>query len=235
MEKRDWKLFWQQYRNTETQEEKDLFFQVGKTIDKDAVSQVIFEEMIQDIKLKLKLSISDTMLEMCCGNGLLSKPLGKFVNELYAFDFTERLIETAKKFKQSTNIIYQVGDAKGDIKTLFDYKKEPNKFLMNDSLGYFNPSELTKIIEQINDRPFDFYITGIPSDPLKWNFYNTEERKSRYKELHQSGDNHNDGIGRWWTCDELFEIANKYKLDVSIESQSKRISTFRMNVLFINR
>ena len=35
--------------------------------------------------------------------------------------------------------------------------------------------------------------------------------------------------------DELFEIANKYKLDVSIESQSKRISTFRMNVLFINR
>lgn len=235
MDKNNWKLFWEKYRNTETQEEDDLFFQVGKTINKESVAQHIFEEMIRDIKSKLNLSLSDTMLEMCCGNGLLSKPLGSFVSELYAFDFTERLIDTAKKFKQCRNITYRVGDAKGDLNTLFDYKNKPNKFLMNDSLGYFNTTDLSKIIDQISERPFYFYITGIPSDPLKWSFYNTEERKTRYEELRSSGDNHNDGIGRWWTCDDLFEIASKHNLDVSIESQSKRISMFRMNALFIKR
>ena len=190
--------------------------------------------MIQDIKSKLNLSSNDTLLEMCCGNGLLSKPLGNFVKEIYAFDFTERLIETAIKYKHSPNIQYKVGDAKGDLNGLFAYNQKPNKILMNDSLGYFDSDDLSKIVNGLIDRPFFFYITGVPSDPLKWNFYNTDERKSRYKELYHSGNNHYDGIGKWWTCDDFFEIASKYNLDVVIESQPKIISTYRMNVLFIN-
>jgi hypothetical protein len=233
MEKSHWKTFWEQYRMTQTQEEKDLFYQVGKTIQKEPISEEVFIEMIQDIKTKLQLSKNDTMLEMCCGNGLLSKPLGNFVKELYAFDFTERLIETAKKLKHGTNISYKVGDAKGDLNDLFEYTTKPNKFLMNDSLGYFKPIELSKILEQIIDRPFTFYITGIPSDSLKWNFYNTEERKKRFKELCESGDDFNDGIGRWWKCDEFFELASKFDLDIIIQRQPKNISLFRMNVILI--
>lgn len=234
MEENDWKLFWEEYRNTQSEDEYALFYQVGKTVNKDAVSQEIFEKMIEDIRLKLNLTLSDTLLEMCCGNGLISKPLGNFVNEIYAFDFTERLIETAQKYKNCNNIEYRVGDAKGDINSLFTFKSKPNKILMNDSLGYFNTKDLSKIVEQIIDRPFDFYITGIPCDPLKWNFYNTEERRRRYQELCESGENYNDGIGMWWTCDDFFEIARIYNLDVFIESQPKTISSFRMNVLFKN-
>ena len=54
MENYDWKIFWEQYRNKETKEEKDLFFQVGKTINKVEISQEVFEAMIEDIISKLK-------------------------------------------------------------------------------------------------------------------------------------------------------------------------------------
>jgi hypothetical protein len=228
----NWKEFWGNYRNTETQEESDLFFQVGKTINKSPIPESVFYEMVEDIKYNLNLDEKDVLLEMCCGNGLLSKPLSMFVKELYAFDFTERLIEVAKRFKQSENIYYAVGDAKGKLNSIFNFKSTPNKYLMNDSLGYFTPENLEVIIEQIRHHPFDFYITGIPCDSLKWSFYNTEQRKNIYLQLRAIGDDYNDGMGRWWSCDEFFEIACKFGLSVKLERQPIHISSFRINVLF---
>lgn len=235
LKKTDWQVFWEEYRNQEPTKEKDLFFQVGKTINKEIIPTEIFNDMISDIKLKLNLSTNDILLEMCCGNGLLSKPLGGFVKQVYAFDFTERLIETAKKFMYSSNIEYKVGDVREDINNIFLFKEKPNKILMNDSLGYFETFELSKIIENMMDRRFYFYITGIPSDTLKWNFYNTYERKKRYAELRKIGDDHNDGIGRWWTYNDFMKIAKIYNLEVIIENQPKKISTYRMNVLLKNQ
>jgi hypothetical protein len=231
MDKSHWKEFWNNYRKTETQDESDLFFQVGKTVNKNAIPESIFHEMVEDIRQNLNLQKEDVLLEMCCGNGLLSKPLSMFIKELYAFDFTGRFIDVAKRFKQSENIIYQVGDAKGTLSSIFDFRNIPNKYLMNDALGYFTPENLEAIIEQINHNPFDFYITGIPCDSLKWAFYNTEERKNRYLELKAMGDDYYDGIGRWWSCDEFFEIACKFGLSIKLERQPIHISTFRINVL----
>jgi hypothetical protein len=188
--------------------------------------------MVEDIKVKLGLETNDILLEMCCGNGLLSKPLSNFVDELYAFDFTSRLIEAANKYMFSENVTYKVGDAKENLSELFVYKKSPNKFLMNDSLGYFTTQDLFKILQQIYKSPFRFYITGIPCDSLKWNFYNTESRKKRYFELLNSGNEHFDGIGKWWDSGDLIGLASEFNLGISIERQPIAMSNFRINVLY---
>ncbi len=228
---KNWKMFWDQYRVRETDNINDLFFQVGKTINGEAISPNVFSDMIGDIRLKLELDSNDVVLEMCCGNGLLSRPLSVFVKKLYAFDFTQRLIEIAKEHNQETNILYSVGDAKGKLDDIFDFEFKPNKYLMNDSLAYFDISDLSSILEQING-PFSFYITGVPSEDLKFNFYDTEERVKRYNELKELGDEYNDGLGLWWNPESFLNLGVKFKLDVFIERQPPHVSNFRINVLF---
>lgn len=234
MEKMDWEIFWSNYRNIESSAEEDLFFQVGKTIDKLPISNDIFVSMIENISVALQLKKTDILLEMCCGNGLLTKPLSRICKEVYAFDFMPHLIETARKFKQNDNIVYKTGNAKLDFFKLFSLQNQPNKFLMNDSLGYFTPIELKTILRLIISKTnhFSFYITGIPSDELKWNFYNTPERKEVYLQNVQNNDESNNGMGRWWKNDEFIGIADDFKLEVSLKNQPETISNYRINVLF---
>lgn len=228
----NWKEFWAEYRRIESIDEKDLFFQVGKTINKKIIPEVIFKEMIQDIIDKLVLSDTDVLLELCCGNGLLTLPLAQATQKVYAFDFTLHLIDAATRFKQAENIVYNIGDATTNFFECFKFDQYPNKYLMNDSLAYFTPLELDKIIERLlaYSQNFMFYITGIPSDALKWNFYDTEERrKFYYDNLNKSGANH--GMGRWWHIEEIKDIADKYALDLLIFNQPAHISNYRINAL----
>ncbi|MES2588237.1 MAG: class I SAM-dependent methyltransferase [Bacteroidota bacterium] len=234
MKKINWNEFWINWRNIESEKEEDLFFQVGKTINKMPVSEEVFNEAFEDIVKKLELKKSDSLLEMCCGNGLVSLPLSLLSKKIYAFDFTPHLINSAKKFKQGENIEYLVGDAKSDFFSLFSFEDLPQKFLMNDALAYFTPDDLKLIIENIvNKTPtFLFYLTGIPNNDLKWNFYNTDERKKRYLELEEKKDDFFDGIGRWWKVEEIQKIAQDLNLKCTVQNQNSIISNFRMDVLF---
>lgn len=228
----NWQSFWNEYRNVETEQESDLFFQVGKTINKIPVTDVIFTMMIEDIVKSLNLTRNDILLELCCGNGLLTFPLSNFSKLVYAFDFTKQMIDNAKKFKQKENIIYEVGDAKSNFFKLFRLEEIPNKFLINDSLAYFNLDELREIVATIvkKSKNFSFYITGIPCEELKWSFYDTEERKNLYLSNAKNGDLSNNGIGRWWSYTELEEIAREFNLKCTIQMPSK-VYNYRMNVL----
>lgn len=229
-----WKDFWRNYRNIEFVAEKDLFFQVGKTINGEPISNEMFQWMVQDIVDALQLRNDDGFMEMCCGNGLLTKPLSHFVKEVFAFDFTSHLIDTAKKMNANDNVIYQVGDAKEDFFANFQGIEIPKKYLMNDSLGYFTPIDLEEIFARLiaKSDSFDFYITGIPNDELKWNFYNTDERKAIYQECVQSGDITNKGMGKWWKYEELLVISEKFQMEFKLVHQPEHISNFRSNVLF---
>jgi len=232
----DWKKFWKQYRNIDFKCENDLFIQVGKTINGSPISAITFKLMLEDIVENLALSKNDVIMEMCCGNGLLTLPLSEFVYEIYAFDFTEHLIDTAKKTRKNKNITYEVCDANEDFFKKFKIINFPGKYLMNDSLGYFKPIDLKKIIINIKKEipNFNLYITGIPNYDLKWNFYNTEERRLEYFTDISNGEISGRGIGYWWKMSELADIAKDLNLSYKINDQHSMISSYRSNILFSN-
>jgi len=234
-QKIDWQTFWDHYRNIEVIQESDLFFQVGKTINKRPVNSLILKNMIEDIVQSLKLSKDDVLMELCCGNGLLTYPLSNFSKFIYAFDFTKQMIDNAEKFNHKINIIYKEGNANSDFFKLFDFEEKPNKFLINDSLAYFTLDDLKAIMAIIvrNSNSFSFYITGIPCEELKWNFYDTEERKKDYFSNLETGDIYNSGMGRWWFHSELQGVAMEFGLKCTIEMPSK-FYNYRMNALFEN-
>ncbi|GEM54856.1 hypothetical protein B0A58_04755 [Flavobacterium branchiophilum NBRC 15030 = ATCC 35035] len=229
-----WEDFWKDYRKKDIKNEDDLFYQVGKTFQKMPISAHAFDKIINDIIVSLQLEKEDVLMEICCGNGLITKKLSEKCKNIYAFDFTEHLIATAQEFKSADNIVYKTGNAKENFFNLFDFKNKPNKFLLNDSLAYFEPFELHAMIDciQKQNSDFVFYVTNIPSDERKYHFYNTPERVQFYEEKQRQGDISNNGMGRWWTEQELITIANDLNISYKIQIPDTEITNFRINILF---
>lgn len=235
-----WQSFWGNYRNEDAQTEDELFVQVGKTISRQPIPRDMFSSMVERIIDRLQLDATDHLLDMCCGNGLISFELARIAGHVTAIDFAEHMIKAAKKFKSLPNIAYYVGDVSSPVADMADRAimgggSIPGKYLMNDALAYFDPKALGTIVENIciakDGQPFRFLLTGIPNIALKWNFYDTPERRLRHSESLRIGDDTNDGLGRWWDATEIESICTKLGLNFSIENQPDTISNYRMDTL----
>ena len=235
----NWREFWRTYRETEVRSENDLFFEVGKTVNQQPISEEALRLSIGLITKGLKLTNKDRILELCCGNGLITKHLASLVDQVYAVDFVERLIEHARKFRSAPNIHYVCADALGYLEQLMkNGLYVPSKVLLGDALGYFEPHALGDVLaglKRLTGNNFIFMATGIPSEELKYNFYNTPERVHRYKENQLRVNNTNDGIGRWWRKEELEHIAGQVDLRVTLSNQPLELSNFRTDAVFESR
>ena len=239
MEKVNWKEFWDGYRKGEITTEKDLFVEVGKTINKEPMSEAAFNLSIQLIARYLELNRNDQVLELCCGNGLMTLCLARLVREIRAVDFAQHLIDNARKFRYATNVQYVCAEVAGYIADLAANKTfVPSKILLGDALGYFEPNALASILasaSNLTTHKFIFAATGIPCDDLKWNFYNTPERVRRFEENQRLASNCNDGVGRWWHRQELERLARDQDLDLTINDQPTELSNFRVDAIFRSR
>lgn len=241
-----WHSFWESYRNADAQSEDDLFLQVGKTVARQPIPHEVFDSMVERIIARLEIGREDRLLDMCCGNGLVSYELARVAGHVTGIDFADHLIRAAVQFKSSPNIDYRVGDVTlpisqllGDAFGQIGVGDLPRKFLMNDALAYFDPGTLATILGNVRDvcgdGPFRFLLTGVPNEALKWNFYDTPERRMRHKENVRAGDDTNDGLGRWWDAGEVEAICARQGLEVHIENQPDGISNYRMDVLIWRR
>ncbi len=235
-----WQSFWGNYRNADARTEDDLFVQVGKTIARQPIPRDMFASMVERIVDRLELGSDDRLLDMCCGNGLISFELAQIVGRVTGVDFAEHMIRAAKEFKALPNIDYRVGDVAAPIAEMIGGTSGtagdmPDKYLMNDALAYFDPQTLGTIVDNVCaarvGQPFRFLLTGIPNGALKWNFYDTPERKHRHSENLRTGDDTNDGLGRWWEPAEIEAVCAQRGLQVRIENQPDAISNYRMDAL----
>lgn len=237
---KEWQSFWGNYRNADARTEDELFVQVGKTISRQPIPRDMFTNMVDRIIDRLQLGAEDHLLDLCCGNGLISFELAQVTGHVTGVDFAEHMIRAARKFKALPNIDYHVGDVSLPIADMVDGAfmnscGMPGKYLMNDALAYFDPMALGTIVDNIcaarSGQPFRLLLTGIPNTALKWNFYDTPERKLRHSENLRIGDDTNDGLGRWWNAAEIESACAQRGLEVSIDNQPDSISNYRMDAL----
>lgn len=233
---KQWQQFWDGYRNDKASCEDDLFIQVGKTVSRQPIPREMFQSMVQRVSASLQLGREDHVLDMCCGNGLISYELASVAGRVTGVDFAQHLIDAAKAFKSRSNIRYKVADVTLPLADIIGETEDlPSKLLMNDALAYFEPDTLSVLVENVcaamEGKAFRFLMTGIPNDALKWHFYDTPERKCRYHENLKAGDTTNDGLGRWWTAEEIEAVAAAQGLCVRVEDQPGGISSYRMDAL----
>src|ERR1051325_4969727 len=148
-----WKAFWDNYRPREPENDGDLFFQVGKTVNREPIPHYVFRRLLERLVAQLDLSLADHLLDLCCGNGLVSYDLAAHVGRLTGIDFAENLIRAAQKWKSRDNVAYYVGDVTAPLSSLFGEGVCPNKILMNDALAYFEPADLDCILGNLLTMP----------------------------------------------------------------------------------
>jgi hypothetical protein len=235
-----WQEYWDKYLFNKYGKEKvtseeDLFFQVARTWQKKPIEKEVIDDIVKRIISDLHLSGNDILVDFCCGNGLFTYDLKDHAKQIIGVDFSESIIDTAHKYRSAANITYCVGDVIGFLE---NFKQQwpgiiPGKYLMNDALAYFTTDELEQVLGYIKDisPQFIFLLRGVPNEDLKWNFYNTEERKAVYYANIAKGDLTNDGLGSWWSPADIENICGKMGLQCVINNQQPPISDYRMDII----
>lgn len=208
-----WKDFFQKYRIIAITNDEDLLYQVGKTVGGSPITNEQFRALTKSIQKALQLTDKDRMLDLCCGNGVMTYEFAKVVEEIIGVDISAPYIQNANKYKKAINISYHLADAT-DLEKLVNKltTKAFNKVLLYESLAYFTPKDMKKILASLSRlaaSDFKMMIGSILDQKKKWVFFNTLGRKITY--IFQNKLLGRDkGLGRWWTEKEIKTIANKF-------------------------
>src|SRR5262245_42621286 len=101
----DWQRFWSEYHASVG--EHQMLRQVGHTIDGEPYSVLQFEAMVASICDALELGHGHKLLDVCCGNGIVTKVLAEHCSEVLGIDFSPSLIDTAKRHHSRNNVTYR--------------------------------------------------------------------------------------------------------------------------------
>jgi SAM-dependent methyltransferase len=199
----------------------DLFYQVGKTINGMPVPKVNLTHIVDQIRDVLTLETSDRILDIGCGNGLITKLISEHCSYVIGIEQSAELYETANQHSNSVNIEYK----KGPIEGIGIDEMQCEKAFMYEVLQHIDYKDanaaISRIINGLGDQG-KLFIGGIPDEEKKWDFYNSyERREGLYKALEQSGD----PIGFWYHRDFLKCIGERQGLRVQIIDQKKELYT----------
>lgn len=218
----EWKDYWNQYPGNFA--ETEFFKQVGKTVAGQPVTPVQFMARISDINRAININSDDMVLDMCCGNGLITTEIAEFCKKIVGVDFSETLINIARKYNTRENISYfcaSVLDKDSMSIVGFGF----TKIYMYESLQHFTYEELPDILSIISGLSIpaaEIFIGGIPDLEKIWDFYNTEEKKKEY--MKRKSENR-EAIGTWWDKKYLIDTCRTYGFAGEIVAQNKNLDS----------
>ena len=223
----DWYEYWQKTPKAEDH----AFVQVGKTVNGRPISHRQFSTIVLDIRDRLELNAADVVLDLCCGNGIITCQIGQHCKQILAIDFSEPLLDYAKSNFQSANIQYLLGD----VCALPDRVTNTaiTKAYIYEALQDLSLEQASQLFAQLSSLPNPLsmvYLGAVPDIERIWNFYNTPERRMEYERRKMDG---TEAIGHWWGREELEYMANEHGFDVSFieQSASEHGSHYRFDIL----
>ncbi len=222
-----WIDFWKEYTNNLVN--KDEQSQVLRTFNKLPIDSNLWEFTLKTITTPLELSSKDDVLELCCGNGLISTHIAKKVNSVTSIDISDKLIEELKK-KNCKNI----NAFTSDIREIYFKSQSFDKIIIYAGIQYLNESETIYLFENIYKwlKPNGILFVGdIPDYNKLWYFYNNKEREEIFfnnRKLKK------DVVGTWFKKD-FFEKLCSYIgfKEYSILKQPNKLiySSFRYDLI----
>tara|TARA_R110002049_G_scaffold270669_2_gene447682 strand:+ start:2824 stop:3534 length:711 start_codon:yes stop_codon:yes gene_type:complete len=202
----NWQNFWQDY--PVRMNDLDPFQQVGKTVNGTAISPEQYECLLNDILTKLNLSKKDNLLDLCCGNGLITSSLSQHVQKTVGIDFSAPLIQNANQNNLSENVEYILSDVKNLSEYEIKYEQKFDKVLCYEALAFFDEDDLKGLLldlKKIISPDATVLIASVLDKGCKSNFYNTWRRK--IKGLILKLKRSDPGLGKWWDMKKFKSIA----------------------------
>lgn len=228
---RNWVNYWNEFPKSVG--EKDFYRQVGKTKNGKPISHKQFQRLITQIIEQLEIGKQDTVLDLCCGNGLITFNTAKYCDYIVGIDYSDRLIKIALKFHKSDNIKYINSSILDITSEKISIKKPFTKVYMYEALQHFEVEELGKIltvIKNVSVPNVKIFFGSIPDLHKIWKFYDTKKRRVEYKKRIAED---SEAIGTWWNSQAIFDTAKAIGLNCAPVLQDRILHTahYRFDVL----
>jgi ubiquinone/menaquinone biosynthesis C-methylase UbiE len=230
---RDWEKHWA--TRPKTVDKTDYLKQVGHTIKGQPIPYSQFQLIVSQICHWLHLEKDDIVLDLCCGNGLITKELAGKCNEVVGIDFSQPLLEIANRDHRPTNVSYQNMNILYLDKMPLIASGSFNKVLMYEGLQFFRKRELIIILRSIlrlSTKNCIMLFGGVPDRTKKWKFYNTPKRRLMYVVRRMFG---REAIGTWWDKEFIRGTCRQLGLLCEFKEPVQEIYTshYRFDVLIL--
>ena len=197
--------YWKRhYLESSKQFAGSLLKQVGKTVNGNEVTENQVQLIVDNIQHVLNLNAADTVLDLCCGNGLLTRRYAPLVKRIVAVDYTPGFIEMALQVNHYENIDYVNADV---LKLGPQYRRGVNKVIMYEALQHLTLEGFRSLLGELRDlgEGTRFFIASIPDRTKLKMYYDTEDKFAFYMRREAEGAPH---IGRWWVFEEIDRISS---------------------------
>jgi SAM-dependent methyltransferase len=225
----NWKKFWNQQASLNTNPQA----QVGRIKSGITLSEQVLDDIVQYIVEKLQLQPDDQLLDLCCGNGLLTHKLSQHCNKTVAIDISHEQIAQAKKLFSSPDIQYFAADV-----SLPGYYAGAEKFAKINlyfSFQYFDSFTLGKqaianMLPLLGDGGV-ILIGDVPDRKYLPRYYKKGKDRLRYHIKQLLGTN---DMGKFWSEREMQRIANYLGLELEVLEQPDFLpyADYRRDFLF---
>ena len=221
---------WQDYWNSAPAKcaDTDFMAQVGKTVGGKAIEATHIALIVHQLREILGLTVEDAVLDLCCGNGLLTKEIAQSCRRVTGVDYSAPLIRVAREFHCPDNAAYVEAAVTTMGADSFAAGKDSGKFTkayMYEALQYFDEAQLALILERLRPlmaRPCAIFFGSVPDKERIWNYYNTPARKEDYFRRLAKGE---EAIGTWWEARTLAAIAREAGFKCSVVPQPAGLYT----------
>ncbi len=206
-----------------------LLKQVGKTINGQEISESQVKLIVENIAHVLQLNANDSVVDLCCGNGLISRQLAPHVKNIIGVDYTLSLIDAAKTYNSFSNIEYVNSDV---LRLGPEYFSGLKKVVMYEALQHFSERQFDILLDELESLAACslVFLGSIPSKEKLSVYYDTKEKFAFYMQRENEGRPH---IGRWWLIKEIEQLVSMHGFKATFLSQAPKLYTayYRFDVL----
>lgn len=195
---------WQEYWNQLARAESDPQRQVARVKNRRRLGAEDTNMVVGHLASLLDLQPTDRLLDLCCGNGLLTRQFAQNCEQVVGIDLAPAMIESARKYHAADNIQYFQGNAtEADTiaKGTFD------KVLLQFSFQYLSRKEGKKAIQGMVRllKPGGVIVLGDVPDLEKLHiFLPSFPARMKYRIQRWRG---TDQMGKFWSEKEMIQIS----------------------------
>ncbi len=173
-----WKSYWD--RHAAGVGSDDPLRQVLRVVNRRPISDEAFGWVTRRVVELLELEPHHVVLDLCCGNGLLSAAIEPHCARVVAVDFCERLLRdvgTRTTGKTTTMV--------ADARTVEFRPGSFDRVLIAAAIQHFEQGEAIRLIRKVAGilRPGGIMlVTDVPDNARMWHFHDSGEREDAYFE-----------------------------------------------------
>ncbi|MEM7654804.1 MAG: methyltransferase domain-containing protein [Bacteroidota bacterium] len=208
----NWQRFWDQYAQQEDEQ-----VQVGRVSPHTQVGEANLQEIVQYILRHLDLQPSHRLLDVCCGNGLLTQPLAAHCRQTLGVDVSEGQIQRAQALADPPRLSFVQGNAT-DLQSVV----EPafDRINLYFSFQYLDRFELGKVAIQemlVLLKPGGKLLIGdVPVYQHLGRFYPTPIKRLKYHLRRMLG---REQMGKFWKEKEMQAICEALGVELTVLEQ----------------